>query len=418
MRARGKPGGKGQSMNPVEMLKKYLLEHIEGLPEVQALVGQLRSMKGIGDVVANALTLSRLVGAVVLLVERGSKQLMGFVADLQGEDKQKAAAEALDALVPLPWFLEWADGPIFKFLIGLAVQKLNAEHGHDWSGVDVLREAGVTRGLSTYERGLVEEITGIPAPIEPRPATKEDAATIIEAWREGQEPPADVTARVLGTPEPAPTSQVALKTRVAAAPAKPRFETCLSVVLGFEGGYSNNPNDKGGATNLGITAGTLARAHKAGVVGHNDVKRLTRTEAAAIYRRFYWDPIGGDRLPAPLDLILFDAAVNCGVGAAVKHLQEALNALLPGNPLVVDGGYGPKTREALETVIEADRSVTQTCRGLEPHALLRYLALDALMNKVELYDALADKSPSQRTFLRGWVHNRAVALETKAGMEG
>ena len=77
------------------------------------------------------------------------------MADLQGEDKQKAAAEALDALVPLPWFLEWADGPIFKFLIGLAVQKLNAEHGHDWSGVDVLREAGATRGLSTYERGLL-----------------------------------------------------------------------------------------------------------------------------------------------------------------------------------------------------------------------------------------------------------------------
>ena len=220
---------------------------------------------------------------------------------------------------------------------------------------------------------------------------------------------------VLGTLEPAPTSQVALKTGV--APAKPRFETCLSVVLGFEGGYSNNPNDKGGATNLGITAGTLARAHKAGIVGHNDVKSLTPDEAAAIYRRFYWDPIGGDRLPAPLDMVMFDAAVNCGVGAAVKQLQEALNALLPGNPLVVDGGYGPKTREALETVIEADRSVTQTCRGLEPHALLRYLALDALMNKVELYDAIAERDPSQRTFLRGWIHNRAVALETKAGME-
>lgn len=195
-----------------------------------------------------------------------------------------------------------------------------------------------------------------------------------------------------------------------------RFDEILAVTLGYEGGFSDDPDDRGGATNLGITAGTLARAHKAGIVGHCDVKRLTRAEAAAIYRRFYWDPIGGDRLPAPLDMVLFDAAVNCGVGAAVKHLQEALNALLPGNPLVVDGGYGPKTLEALKSVLDADQDITQMYRGLEPHALLRYLTLDVLMNRVELYDAIADRDPSQRTFLRGWIH-RVVSLAGAAGME-
>ncbi|QTX33201.1 hypothetical protein KAR29_04715 [Aminithiophilus ramosus] len=195
-----------------------------------------------------------------------------------------------------------------------------------------------------------------------------------------------------------------------------RFDEILAVTLGYEGGFSDDPDDRGGATNLGITEGTLARAHKAGVVGHCDVKRLTRAEAAAIYRRFYWDPIGGDRLPAPLDMVLFDAAVNCGVGAAVKHLQEALNALLPGNSVSVDGGFGAKTLAALKAVIAQDAAITKANPALEPHAILRYLTLDVLMNRVELYDAIADRDPSQRKFLRGWIH-RVVNLAEAAGME-
>lgn len=196
-----------------------------------------------------------------------------------------------------------------------------------------------------------------------------------------------------------------------------RFDDVLKTVLGFEGGYSNDPNDRGGETNLGITAGTLARAHKAGIVSHSDVKRLTRAEAAAIYKAFYWDAVRGDLLPAPLDLILFDACVNHGPGGAGKFLQEALNALLPGNPLAVDGAIGPKTWAALMTVLEADRAVTKEHPALEPHALFRYLCVDVLMNRAEFFDSLADQKASQRTFLRGWIHQRVVNLGAKAGLE-
>ena len=45
-----------------------------------------------------------------------------------------------------------------------------------------------------------------------------------------------------------------------------RYDDVLKTVLGFEGGYSNDPDDRGGETNLGITEGTYARAKKAGLV--------------------------------------------------------------------------------------------------------------------------------------------------------
>jgi lysozyme family protein len=197
-----------------------------------------------------------------------------------------------------------------------------------------------------------------------------------------------------------------------------RFDDVLKVTLGFEGGYSNDKNDRGGETNLGITAGTLARAHKAGIVPHADVKVLTRSEAAAIYKAFYWDAIGAGKMPEPLDLILFDACVNHGPGGAGKLLQEALNALLSGNPLAVDGAIGPKTWAALDAVLEADEGVTRALPTLEPHALLRYLCVDCLMNRAEMFDGIADRNASQRGFLRGWIHQRVVKLGEKAGLEG
>src|ERR1700710_1325588 len=92
-------------------------------------------------------------------------------------------------------------------------------------------------------------------------------------------------------------------------PAADRFGTCLEIVLRFEGGFSDNPRDPGGATNLGITRETLARWRK--IVPWQDltvaaVKALARPEAAEIYRALYWAPCAGDELPPGLDLALFD----------------------------------------------------------------------------------------------------------------
>lgn len=85
---------------------------------------------------------------------------------------------------------------------------------------------------------------------------------------------------------------------------KQNFEKALRFVLRWEGGYSNDPDDPGGETNFGI----CKRDHP-----NVDIKNLTARQAGEIYRAKYWTPAGCDALPAPLDQIVFDAAVNCGV---------------------------------------------------------------------------------------------------------
>ena len=103
------------------------------------------------------------------------------------------------------------------------------------------------------------------------------------------------------------------------------FELALAEILRAEGGYSNDPRDPGGPTNMGVTLATARRNRLDkdgdGDVDAADVKRLTRDDAAKIYRREYWDDVGADSLPAGVDLIAFDAAVNQGQGNARTWLR-------------------------------------------------------------------------------------------------
>lgn len=101
------------------------------------------------------------------------------------------------------------------------------------------------------------------------------------------------------------------------------FPAALRHVLNYEGGYVNHPADPGGATNLGITKPTLER-YRGASVSIADVKSLRHSEAAAIYRRLYWDAAKCDSLPPGLDLALFDSAVNQGVARACRLLNQAL----------------------------------------------------------------------------------------------
>ena len=117
------------------------------------------------------------------------------------------------------------------------------------------------------------------------------------------------------------------------------FPACLAFVLTHEGGYTDDPRDPGGATNLGITLRVLAAWRHADVT-KADVQALQRAEAAAIYRAQYWNAAHGDVLPAGVDLMTFDAAVNMGVGRAAKMLQAACGA-------TTDGAIGPATLRAV-----------------------------------------------------------------------
>lgn len=102
------------------------------------------------------------------------------------------------------------------------------------------------------------------------------------------------------------------------------FDAILDAVLKFEGGFVNDPRDPGGATNRGITQRTLSQ-HLGRKATLTDVRNLPRETAAEIYRKRYWNAIGGDMLPSGVDALAMDIAVNSGVGRAAQWLNDSAN---------------------------------------------------------------------------------------------
>lgn len=168
-------------------------------------------------------------------------------------------------------------------------------------------------------------------------------------------------------------------------------------VISREGGYSNHPADRGGATRWGITEG-VARAHGFG----GDMRVFPRDEAAAIYRRIYWLRPGfaaiADRAPT-LAAELFDTGVNMGPAVAGRFLQRALNALNRNAKdypdMAVDGVIGPVTLTALDAFIDLRGAAGET-------VLIK--AVEALQG--ERYLTLAESRPANEAFLYGWLANR------------
>lgn len=111
------------------------------------------------------------------------------------------------------------------------------------------------------------------------------------------------------------------------------FDQAFIELLGHEGGYSNDPNDPGGETNWGIT---VAVARENGYIG--SMKDMDQSVAKAIYTKKYWLE-AFEQLPYPVAFQVFDAAVNSGVGQAVRWLQRAVGA-------ADDGKLGPVTLQA------------------------------------------------------------------------
>jgi lysozyme family protein len=165
-----------------------------------------------------------------------------------------------------------------------------------------------------------------------------------------------------------------------------------------EGGYVDNPADKGGPTCFGITQ-AVARAH--GYAG--PMQQLPRSEAVAIYRRLYWlrprlDEVA--RRSGRIAAELFDTGANMGPAVAVTFLQRALTALNRNAKdypdLTPDGRVGPTTLAALDTFL--------SIRGASSGETVLLRALEALQG--ERYLRLAERRPANETFLYGWLANR------------
>jgi len=124
------------------------------------------------------------------------------------------------------------------------------------------------------------------------------------------------------------------------------FLKALAHVLDMEGGYSNDPYDPGGPTNRGITLDVYAKfknqivddASRARLIA--ELKRIPDATVAAIYQQRYFDAASCPVFTAPLALMHFDAAVNHGVGAAIRMLQGVVG-------VTADGEIGPETLAAI-----------------------------------------------------------------------
>jgi lysozyme family protein len=118
-----------------------------------------------------------------------------------------------------------------------------------------------------------------------------------------------------------------------------RFPHCLSVTLVHEGGWSDHPKDPGNATMKGVTLAVFRATRGNPQATKADLRAISQAEVEAIYRRLYWNVVRAGDLPAGIDLVTFDAAVNSGVGRGPTWTQRALG-------VTADGSVGPLTIEA------------------------------------------------------------------------
>lgn len=175
------------------------------------------------------------------------------------------------------------------------------------------------------------------------------------------------------------------------------IDQLIDAVIDREGGYSNHPADRGGATRFGITEAT-ARAN--GYAG--DMRHFSREAAAAIYERRYWraprfDAVAERARHAAAEL--FDTGINMGPAVAAGFLQRALNALNRGAKdypdVLLDGRVGPRTLAALDAFLRVRGGAGET-------VLVK--AMEALQG--ERYLQLAERRPANEAFLYGWLANR------------
>lgn len=166
------------------------------------------------------------------------------------------------------------------------------------------------------------------------------------------------------------------------------FDLFINRLLRLEGGYVNHPNDGGGCSCKGITLPVYRGEYGAGL-DCNDLRKITDEQASKIYKKYYWDVCMADKIAdSNIAYLLVDFAVNSGCKRAIKAIQDIVG-------VEVDGYMGKVTLGAINSYYD-------------PKELF-----DMLMEyRVDFYNDLVEKKPSQGVFLNGWL-NRLKEWEYK-----
>jgi lysozyme family protein len=168
------------------------------------------------------------------------------------------------------------------------------------------------------------------------------------------------------------------------------FIASLPFILRWEGGFVDDPDDRGGRTNKGVTQGVYSAWRGDQALPQQDVQHITDQEVAAIYYERYWLGAKWDALRSKLDLAAFDTAVNMGQKRAIKILQRATGC-------DADGVFGANTKAACDSCDLGD-------------AMIKYCDI-----RESIYRSLA--TGTQARFLKGWL-NRLNALRHELGLPG
>lgn len=153
-------------------------------------------------------------------------------------------------------------------------------------------------------------------------------------------------------------------------------------ILKWEGGFVNDPNDSGGATNKGVTLATFRRYKGEGATVA-DLKAITDEDWTAIYKQMYWDKFKADEIKSQTVANLCVDWLWMSGTKAIKYVQRLVGA-------TEDGIVGKQTLARLNAKGES-------------------LVLDIYNYRKDFYHRIVANRPSQKRFLRGWL-NRLNAL--------
>lgn len=162
-----------------------------------------------------------------------------------------------------------------------------------------------------------------------------------------------------------------------------KVELLVPKILKWEGGYVNHPNDKGGATNKGITIGTYTYYRKLKGLPKptvNDLKNITEKEWMNILKTLYWDKWKADQIHnQSIANLLVDWVWGSG-GYGIKYPQQVLG-------VSSDGIVGKKTLSAVNDYPDQRELFQKLWNRRKSH-----------------FESIAKRDPTQKVFLRGWLN--------------
>jgi len=133
------------------------------------------------------------------------------------------------------------------------------------------------------------------------------------------------------------------------------FNTYLPLLQQVEGGFQNNPKDRGNYNSLDQLIGTnygISTGFYEGILGRPptvaDIKAITKPRAAELYRVYFWNAQRASEINSQaIANTIIDHQVNAGNGVLVA--QKLLNSRF-GFSLAVDNRMGNNSLAAINSV--------------------------------------------------------------------